>query len=434
MATSLGPAINEVGVRLFKIALRSAFVLFVSLVLLFSRDSLNLSPVEELAKAHLYSLVQWELENLPDKWLYRMKLLLPGNSLESQDRIDLVLDYFQLGEQEAGLKSEMERTLLSSPATGSGSLDALEEELARIERERERMRDGVEEVLEAEVDAVIVQKGLALVGALGSLGVHLPPVDFRLDSSPRVLVVSPRDRIEMVQGVLLRPDITRAEMEALERRVLEEEDLSALVEGTGGVATYPSVISPDSSLRHILSTAAHEWLHHYLFFRPLGQAYGKSSEMTSLNETLASIFGQEVGDAVYQRFYEATDAPGLPRQGGSVQQAEEDFDFRVEMRETRLHTEELLGQGKIEEAEAYMEQRRQLFAEHGYLIRKLNQAYFAFHGSYGDDPSSISPVYQQLTTLRAASPSLGEFVREVSSVSTYADFLEMLDAEVRGER
>ncbi|MBF8266645.1 MAG: hypothetical protein HW388_153 [Dehalococcoidia bacterium] len=402
--------------------LRSAFVLLVSTILLFSKDSLSLSPVEELAKAHLYSLVQWEMENFLDKGLYRARLLLTGNDLGAQARTDLVLEYFRLGNQEGDLKGRIERATYSSPTDDNYSLDALKKDLARVEKARGSMRNRVEEVLEGQIDAVIAREKLPLGGPLSSLGVHLPPVDFRFDSSPRVLVVSPRDRIEMAQGILLRPDITLEEMEALERRVMEEENLSALVEGTGEVATYPSVISPGFSLRDALSVAAHEWLHHYLFFRPLGQTYGKNGDMTSLNETLAGIFGQEIGGLVYRRFYEAPVALRVSRR-------EEGFDFRAEMHKTRLQVEQLLKEGRVEEAEEYMEQQRRLFAEQGYLIRKLNQAYFAFHGTYGDDPSSISPIFDQLSALRAASPSLGEFVRQVSSVSSYTDFLELLDGE-----
>ena len=73
-----------------------------------------------------------------------------------------------------------------------------------------------------------------------------------------------------------------------------------------------------------------------------------------------------------------------------------------------------------------MEQRRQFLAEHGHYIRKLNQAYFAFHGTYADNPASISPIFDQLSDLRAASPSLGDFVKVVAAVSSYEEFLELL--------
>ena len=418
--------------RVLRAALRLAIVVLISLVLLTSRGVLHLSPVEELAKAHLYSLVQWEAENFLDKWLYRAKLLLPGNSLDEQARVDLVLEYFQLGEQESSLKRAIQELRSSSDGDEGRSLDTIEEELRQVEKARGKMRNRVEEVVEGHIDSIISREGLSVGGPIRSLGVHFPPVDIRLEPSPRVLVVSPRDRIEMIEGILLDPDITLKEMEALEERVLEEENLSILVVGTGGVATYPAVISSDFSLRGTLVTAAHEWLHHYLFFHSLGRAYRNNPDMTSLNETLANIFGQEIGGIAFQKFEEEMVATDPPPPSESPQNAEDEFDFRLEMRETRIRAEELLREGRIEEAEQYMEQRRLFLADNGHFIRKLNQAYFAFHGTYADSPASISPIFEQLNTLRAASPSLGDFVREMASISSYAAFLELLEAETTG--
>ncbi len=45
-------------------------------------------------------------------------------------------------------------------------------------------------------------------------------------------------------------------------------------------------------------------------------------------------------------------------------------------------------QAKIVEAENYMEERRQFINSHGYGIRKLNQAFFAFYGAYADQPGA----------------------------------------------
>jgi len=41
----------------------------------------------------------------------------------------------------------------------------------------------------------------------------------------------------------------------------------------------------------------------------------------------------------------------------------------------------LLHFGRVKDAEQYMELRRQYFGENGYQLRRLNQAWFAFHGS-----------------------------------------------------
>ena len=93
---------------------------------------------------------------------------------------------------------------------------------------------------------------------------------------------------------------------------------------------------------------------------------------------------------------------------------------------TRKRVDELLAEGRIEEAEAYMEERRLLFVENGSNIRKLNQAYFAFHGTYAESPTSVSPIGDQLHTFRDLSPDLATFIREVSQVSSYDDFLKKL--------
>ena len=96
------------------------------------------------------------------------------------------------------------------------------------------------------------------------------------------------------------------------------------------------------------------------------------------------------------------------------------------MRETRQHTEDLLEQGQVADAESYMEERRQELLERGYRIRKINQAYFAFYGSYATSAASVSPIEGQLRDLRKRSETLGDFLRTVSQFGTYEEFLGYL--------
>jgi hypothetical protein len=63
----------------------------------------------------------------------------------------------------------------------------------------------------------------------------------------------------------------------------------------------------------------------------------------------------------------------------------------------------------------------------GHRLRKLNQAYFAFHGTYAESPASLSPIGGQLKELRILVPSVGAFVRTVSGVSSYQGFLDLLE-------
>ena len=108
------------------------------------------------------------------------------------------------------------------------------------------------------------------------------------------------------------------------------------------------------------------------------------------------------------------------------------FDFVREMRNTRLQVDSLLAAGKIEEAEVYMEQRRLLFVEQGHDLRKLNQAYFAFYGSYATNPSSGNPIGGQLQWLRAKSASLRDYLRTAASISQHDDLLALLPGEGPG--
>jgi hypothetical protein len=105
-------------------------------------------------------------------------------------------------------------------------------------------------------------------------------------------------------------------------------------------------------------------------------------------------------------------ASGAQRPGG--------FDFRAFMRATRQRTEELLAANQVEQAEAYMRARRDELQQHGYKIRKLNQAYFALYGSYGGGfaASPGNPIPNLLRQLREGSGSLAEFIFAVRDVTT----------------
>jgi hypothetical protein len=97
------------------------------------------------------------------------------------------------------------------------------------------------------------------------------------------------------------------------------------------------------------------------------------------------------------------------------------------MRETRLRTDELLEAGRIDEAEAYMEERRQIFLENGYPIRVLNQAYFAFHGTYAENAASVSPIAGELRKVRDDSDDIGRFIQRVRGFGNYQSFQEYVE-------
>ena len=393
-------------------------------ILFASKDALHLNPAQQAAAPYTYDLVQWHAANFLSKWVHRLGRALPGRSLSQEEKHQRVQEYFQLGQELSQIRSQRSEAAAETDQDSRLEVMKLEAQAKELESRRDRLRNDVEETIEATISSVISQEGL---GSLG--GFILPPVDIRLTDPPTVLVTSPRDRIQRTHDVLLDSDITLQQRERLEVELLRTQDTSALVLNIGGVATYPASLPNSRPLQSTLRTSAHEWLHHYLFFRSLGQNFGDSDQMQTLNETVADIAGREIGNRAFRKLGGAPEpqrSDGERDEEGVGLKDENTFDFDREMRETRLRVDELLAQGRIAEAEAYMEERRTLFVDNGFYIRKLNQAYFAFHGTYADSAASISPIGDQLHQLRALTPDLGAFIRTMAGISSYRQFLDKL--------
>ena len=416
---------------------RGTGVLLLALLLVSMRGGgPSFSPIDLAAAPHKFDLVTWEINHLADKWFSKLGSLLPWSSRGREERRDNLKEYFRLGDE----VRELERELAGLPASSNASpgspgsavvpgpgqvAESLAERLKELRDRRSHLKPVVEETLESELSAVLAREGLD-----SFIGLVLPPVDVSLSIPPTVLVLSPRDRIDMIKTVLLKPNMKLEDREDLEAKIFREQDLSALVTGIGGVATYPTIVG-DTSLLGAVDTTAHEWLHTYWFFRPLGWGFwGWSSEINTLNETAANLAGRELGRLVYEAITgQKIEVPPPPSTRAEDEGRDEDrFDFNREMRKTRLRVEELLAQGRVEEAEAYMEERRRLFVDNGYHIRKLNQAFFAFHGTYADSPASVSPIGDEVEQLRSTTDSVGEFIRTMAGFGSYEEFKQYLSS------
>jgi hypothetical protein len=75
-----------------------------------------------------------------------------------------------------------------------------------------------------------------------------------------------------------------------------------------------------------------------------------------------------------------------------------------------------------------MEAERQQLVAAGYHLRRLNQAYFAFHGSYATSPASVDPIGPWMRQLRAQSGSLKAFLDEVARMRRLDDLVQAVDA------
>ena len=283
-----------------------------------------------------------------------------------------------------------------------------------------------------------IGEALAALG-LTSGGQTIPPVLYHISSTPLALIVAPRDKIVQLTNISVRPTLTLDEQIKLEDQVSNSLDVSTLVVPIGGVGVYPTMVMETTDLRWTLDTIAHEWTHNYLNIRPLGLNYSTTPELRTMNETTASIAGGEVGTYVLEKYYpEMLDSSpdqnliSLNQNFLSANRFEDPppaFDFRAEMHETRVKADELLAAGKIEEAETYMEQRRQVFWQNGYLIRKLNQAYFAFHGAYADVPGGAAgedPVGPAVRALREQSDSLEDFINTIAWMTSFEELQQAI--------
>jgi hypothetical protein len=233
--------------------LRAAAIGTALLCLLFITDMPQLSAAQRVAAASRFSLVQWEAANFLDKWANRFARDLGWMQQNDEVRLRQVREYFALVEEARAVRRE----LADTAAEHNGDVATIEARLKELETRQEALQDDVEEMLESTISAVLRELGLASVG-----GFIFPPVDIRLGEPPKLLVTSPRDRIERNSDVLLQSDVGVQQGESMENRLFAESDLSAIVVEIGGVATYPASVLNDRPLRATLQLASHEWLHH----------------------------------------------------------------------------------------------------------------------------------------------------------------------------
>jgi hypothetical protein len=339
--------------------------------------------------------------------------------LEEQDRNDLVREYMKLVGQLQSKQVELEDAY-GNPDPVQSSLDVkrVGEELVQLVEEADKIRPVVEAILQEQV--AIVLADLTLVPR----AVVFPPVSFSFAQLPSSLIISPREMIRQDASISLRVDLPLEEKVALEEMVERHEDVSALIVPVGGLGTYPTMILESTSLVWITEVIAHEWVHNYLAFHPLGWNYSRTPELRTMNETAASLIGLAVGRLVLAEYYpDLLPQPAPPSTTDSIPEPLA-FDFRAEMRITRLKVDELLDQGAIEAAEQYMEERRLFFWENGYRIRRLNQAYFAFHGAYADEPGGAAgddPVGEAVRALWVQLNSPANFLRMMARMNSYQD-------------
>lgn len=356
-----------------------------------SQDSIH-----SITESDEFSISRWEFDSL----LNGLWESLKPASRNDIDDVETVKKYFASVRSESGLS----------------------------ESEREELEDKVERILSKQIREALIE--VRIINPLDNfvpLRVVFPPIHFEFESPPSLLVVSPRDEIRLLRRTTLKPELSTEEKESLESRV-DALGYSSLVVRLGGVGfTYPTMVIESSNLRRTIDRIAEEWFHQYMFFHPLGFLYALDGvgwrsdyDIIVMNETVAGIVSKEIGSKVYFKYYsEQSEEPDPPREPVS--------EFDREMRQIRIQVDQYLSEGKVVEAEEFMRERRDFLATKGYHIRKLNQAYFAFYGTYADDPSTVNPIGQNIQELRRQSESLHEFLGEVRIMTGPDDLEEALE-------
>jgi len=385
-----------------------------------------------------FDLLRWEIDSSRSK----ATLLVddPTMSMSVDESSQLVRTYINRTGTIADLTNEQTKWAADGDAEEANKV---QKEINALYALQQKERLFVESIIQQQIGSELAQEGITV------LGKPFPPVLFSFTNPPKKMVVSPRDRVEVIHAEMIAAEIDLESIEQSERTVLDEQDLSMYITNIGGLGAFPTLVIETKNLEWILSTVAHEWTHNYLTLYPLGINYATSAELTIINETVAEIVGNEIGERAFARYYTdlADERSKEEETAVETETASEDeqesvstddeadkieekrFDFRMEMRETRLAVDDYLTKGQIQEAEYYMELRRMDFVENGYPLRVLNQAYFAFHGSYGTSAASSSMIGPALAELRDQQPDLATFLREVRWFTSEEDITSLDNAD-----
>ena len=365
-----------------------------------------------------YNLGAWEVRNFPGKWLFLAGELIRG-APTGAEQDETLRRFFELNARIDRLDNEISDTL----SRGEAVERAVVAELDALRKERDRIENQAEATLESRLSRVIEEEGLTRKLIWDFVW---PPVDAEFTEAPRALARSPRDRIELLSSSLLPEDLTLEAAEAIEAEVAQAQDVSALSFATSGIGAYPTIIDYPTDYERVLDVIAHEWMHNYLFFRPLGFNYYGSNDLRTINETVADLVGRELARAVVARW--PLDEPVTETVPSAVP-ADSGLNLRAELRGLRGEVDALLVDGRIEEAEDLMEQRRQELADEGYFIRKINQAYFAYLNLYAGEAGSAAatnPIGPKIDELRQRTASLRQFVDIVGNVTSVEELDEAL--------
>ena len=407
------------------------------------RPGAILDSARAFTRSHEFNYEAWTYDAVWLK-LQQSALGLP-QYIQREDQVALVLESVRL--TEALIQAEYQLQIIYTDPNIKDKDQAsahLRAEIEKLTARQQMVQPIAESVIQGQVTQLLSEQNLTF------LGQPTPSVLYHVSPLPLNLVISRRDKIEQINAISLQPGIALEDQIKIEDDVARTMAASTLIVPVGGIGAYPTMVMRTEYFTWQVGVVVHEWVHNFLSLRPLGYNYSATPELRTMNETTASIVENEIGPLLLKRYYPTFSASSLDpsttrspfgdfagqRLGLvawipniSLPDDPPPFDFRAEMHITRIRADELLAEGKIEEAEAYMEARRQFFWDNGYAIRKLNQAYFAFYGAYADVPGGAAgedPVGPAVRALREQSASLADFLITIAKMDSYQDLLDAI--------
>jgi hypothetical protein len=392
---------------------------FLALTLLLSRSSVDALSTSERLSQYVngieFNYISWMFNAFWTK-LGQFALGTSGY-MSAEARSGMVLEYLQLIGDIQKSESEL-RSIYSDPAVSDPQAASAEvrSKLDQLYDRRNHVAALAESIFQSQASVVVAETGLS------AFGQPLPPLLFNVTPLPLALIISPRQEIYQLDDLSVNPNLPVDRQTQIEEQIYRNLDVSPLVVPVGGIGMYPTMIIATSDINTLAEVVCHEWIHNYLTIHPLGASYLNSPELRTMNETAASIAGNEMSRSLVEMFYpEYLPPPPADQEQTSSQPPDESasntFNFNKEMHQTRLVVEEMLKMGKIDEAEKFMEERRAYIWENGYHIRKINQAFFAFYGAYADQPvgaAGADPVGAAVRKLREQSSTLAQFIKTIS--------------------
>ena len=350
--------------------------------------------------SHEYHLWKWEADNLAETIFSQIGLHHEPSAAEAQSALQ---NYFRL---------------TSAIAADEQSATPDSANIAKLQAERGKYSRDVEQVVNGYIEQAVTAAGLERrLPLFTGMAMTWPPVATKFTQPPQLLVKSPRDRIFREGDTLLQPGLDAQQVASIEDKTTNQGTVS-LVIPLGGIATYPSIVDGDGSYGALLNLASHEWTHQYLAFWPLGQTWGSSADADTLNETTAVIVGEQLAKVIEAK-HPGSFAKG--DDGSAPAQPAPTIDFNSVMHDLRLKVDQLLGAGKVSEAEQAMDATQKDLAAHGIYVRKINQAYFAFYGTYATSPQSSNPIGPKVEQVWSLTQNVGLFLANMRDVTSVAD-------------